>query len=119
MIEESFYALVANDSAITAVVGQRIHHMTRPENETGTAIVYQRISTVPVTSLAGDSGLDAVRLQVACWAATHVASMALAELVRAAVKASPALHGTTAMMINDQDETTGLLRTLLDLNLWQ
>lgn len=119
MIEQAFYAVIVADPAVAAVVGQRIHHMTRPENEVGGAIVYQRISTAPVTSLNGDSGLDAVRLQVSCWAATHADSMALAELVRAAVKAAPNLQATTAMLINDRDDATGNRRTVLDLNLWQ
>lgn len=119
MIEQAFYAVIVADTAISAVVGDRIHHMTRPENEAGSAVVYQRISTAPVTSLNGDSGLDAVRLQVSCWAATHADSMALAELVRAAVKAAPNLQATTAMLINDHDAATGNRRTVLDLNLWQ
>lgn len=119
MIEQAFYTVISGDVAIAAIVGARIHHLTRPENEAGSAIVYQRIGTVPVTSLAGDSGLDAVRLQVSCWAATHADSMALAELVRAAVKAAPDLQATTAMLINDRDAATGNRRTILDLNLWQ
>jgi hypothetical protein len=119
MIEQTFYTLMTGTAAITAIVSTRIHHLTRPENETGAALVYQRVVTTPVTSLSGDSGLDAVRLQVACYAAdnTHSASMALAQLVRDAVKTG--LAGTTALFENDEDPETGIRRTLVDFNLWQ
>jgi hypothetical protein len=118
MIEQSFYTLMISTSAITSIVGGRIHHKSRPENESGSAIVYQRVSTVPVTSMAGDSGLDSIRLQVSCWADSHNDSMALADLVRAAIKSS-SMQGITAMLINDEDDTTGNKRTIIDFNIWQ
>ncbi len=117
MIEQTFNTLMLGTAAITALVGTRIHHMQRPENETGSAIVFRRVATTPITSLTGDSGLDAVRLQVDCWADTHLASQQLAVLVRAAIKT--ANLGVAVMEINDEDETTGIKRTIVDFNLWQ
>jgi hypothetical protein len=119
MIEQAFYTLMTTTAAITAVVSTRIHEGTRPENETGAAIVFQRVSTVPVVALSGESGLDAVRLQVSCIHATHLESHALAQLVRAAVRDGGLLKGIPVMEINDTDTTTGTKRTLIDFNLWQ
>jgi hypothetical protein len=119
MIEQAFYTLMTGTPAITAFVSTRIHEGARPENETGAALVFQRISTVPVVALSGESGLDAVRLQVACIAATHADSHALAQLVRTAVRDGGLVKGVPVMEINDTDEATGIKRTLLDFNLWQ
>lgn len=44
--------------------------------------------------------------------------MALADLVRSAIKSS-SMQGITAMLINDEDDTTGNKRTIIDFNLWQ
>jgi hypothetical protein len=117
MIEQTFNSLLLGTPAIVAIVGSRIHHMERPENETGSAIVFRRISTVPDATLQGDSGLDAVRLQVDCWADTHMTSQSIAALVRSAVKL--AAIGRAVMEINDQDQVTGIKRTIVDFNLWQ
>lgn len=119
MIEQAFYTLLTTTPAITAIVAGRIHEGERPENETAPAIVFQRISTVPVVSLTGESGLDNVRLQVSCWHASHAESHALAQLVRAAVRDGGLVTGIPVMQINDIDERTGNKRTLVDFNLWQ
>lgn len=119
MIEQALYTALSAWPALAPLVGSRIHHMQRPEGETGNAIIYQRISTVPVTSMAGESGLDAVRVQIACVSDVAMDAMQIAAAARACVKASSTLKGVPVMQINDLVEQTGQVRSIVDFNLWQ
>ena len=71
MIESTVYSTLSGASAVSSLVGSRIYPLVRPQGDALPAIVYQRISTVPVNSLDGDSGLDEVRIQIACVAPTY------------------------------------------------
>lgn len=117
MIEQTLYAVLKNDSAVSALVGTRIYPLVMPQDGLLPAVVYQRVSTVPITSLDGDSGLDAVRMQSSCWATTYLGARILADAVRAAVTLN--MPAVTEMDISDRDETTGHFRMLLDFRIWQ
>lgn len=119
MIEETLFSELSSNLAVVGLVGERIHHLARPESEEGAAIVYQRISTVPIASLSGESGLDSVRMQVSCIADTGLAAMEIAVAVRACIKASATLKGVPVMQVNDIIEPTGQRRSIVDFNLWQ
>lgn len=119
MIEQDFYTLLAGTAAITALVAGRIHHAVRPEGETGAAIVFQRVSTVPVASLDGESGLDAVRLQVKVISASHLQAFDIVSLVRDAVRASTTVKGKPVMLIADVEEKTGDRIAIIDFNFWE
>ena len=117
MIEQTLVAVLKNNSAVSALVGTRIRPLTLGQDEPLPAVVYQRVSTVPVTSLDGDSGVDAVRIQVSCWAETYSGARALASAVRAAVTAG--MVAVTEMDIDDRDEATQHYRVILDFRIWQ
>lgn len=119
MIESTLADALAADVTLATLVGQRIHHLKRPENETGNAIVFQRVGTVPVVSLDGESGLDSVRMQIAAIAGNGHDAMQIIAAVRACIKAAPTLSGVPVMQINNQVENTGHIRSIVDFNLWQ
>jgi hypothetical protein len=116
MIETALYSVLV--AAATAAAG-RVYPMERPENSALPAIVYQRVSTTPDVTLAGDSGLDAVRLQVACWASTYAAAKSLAAAARTAITGSASLKAITEMELDDRDEDTREYRVILDFRIWQ
>lgn len=118
MIEDSIFAVLSADVALAALVGANVHHLFRPEGEEGSAVVFQRVSTVPVVSLAGESGLDSVRVQFSCVAGTGRDAILIATAVRECIKAS-ALKGVPVMQITDIEEQTGQVRCIVDFNLWQ
>lgn len=88
--------------------------------EQGTAAPYltwQRVGSSPVTSLAGSSGLDQVRLQVDAWHTSRLGARALAAAVRTAMEA----QAFKALLVSDADDyepETRLYRVVLDFRLW-
>ncbi len=119
MIETTLYDTLAADTGVSALVGARIYPMLRPPADPLPAVVYQRIATDPAKDLGGDTGIDAVRIQVACWSATYAGAKALGAAVRAAVTGAAAMKATTEMDLDDRDNDTGDYRVLLDFRIWQ
>lgn len=119
IVEQVLYQALIAWPSIAALTGGRVYHLQRPEGEIGKAIVFQRVSTVPVVSLDGESGLDSVRVQVACIADNGLDALELAVAVRACIKASAALSGVPVMQVSDLVEQTGQVRSIIDFNIWQ
>lgn len=82
MIEAAINELLTGDSAITALVGDRVYYMRSPQNAVYPNLTYQRRSTQRNRHLGGPSGLARATFQVDCWASTQKAARQLAELVR-------------------------------------
>lgn len=112
MIESSIYA------AIKSLANGRVYPVVLPDISSLPAIVYQRISTVPITSLDGDSGLESVRIQVSVWANTYKEAKDLSATVRST------LNATTLKIVSDGDSDdyepdTKRFRVLADYLVWQ
>lgn len=118
--EADLRAHLGGDSAVTALAGERIHPLKRPQGESKPAITYQRISGVPQQSLDGfTSGLTAIRVQVDCWGATHDDVSRLAAAVQARMLTAAATF--RAVMALDQDfyeDDTRTFRRSMDFNCW-
>jgi hypothetical protein len=119
MIETELFSVLKNNTQVAAAVSTRIYPLMLPQVSTLPAIVYQRISSTPTTSIDGDSGLDSVRIQVSCWADTYGAAKGLAEKVRTAVNGATTLKSITLMESDDIDNETRKYRALIDFRLWQ
>ncbi len=117
MIEQTLYSLLSAAPAVTSLTGQRIYPLQRPQGDTLPALVYQRVATTPVTSLSGDTGIDAVRLQIDCLAATYVQVKALADASRAAIVGG--LRAITEMQLDLYDDETRTFRVTMDFRVWQ
>lgn len=116
MIETTVYSVLA---AAATPAASRIYPLERPADDPLPAIVYQRVSTDPDQTLEGDSGLDAVRLQLSCWAETYAGAKALAAATRAAITSSASLKAVTEMEVDDRDPETREYRVILDFRIWQ
>lgn len=112
-IESAVYA------ALAALAGGRVYPLLRPQGSGLPAVVYQRVATAPGLALAGNTGLDAVRVQVSCWAAGYAAARALAESARAALLAEPGLRVVLEMELDDFDRDSGDFRVIQDYRVWQ
>jgi hypothetical protein len=112
MIESSIY------TAIKTLASGRVYPIVLPDTATLPAIIYQRISSVPVTSLDGDTGLDSVRIQISVWSTTYKEAKELSETVRATLNAS-ALKIVTENDTDDYEPETKRFRVLTDYVVWQ
>lgn len=82
MIEKSVHALLAADSAIVALVGDRIYHTRSSQSAQYPNITYVRRGTQRNRHLLGPSGLTRCSFQIDTWASTQKVARQLAELVR-------------------------------------
>lgn len=113
MLEQALFS--ALNGATDA--GDRVFPMVRPQESGVPAVTYQRVSNVPTTSLAGDSGLDSVRVQIDAWASTYANAKALAAQVRSALLGA----AFKALMVSDFDDyetETQTYRVSMDFNCW-
>jgi hypothetical protein len=74
-------------AGVTALVSNRIYPVTATQNATLPYITYSIVSVNPTDTKDRPSHLDAVRLQVDCWAATYMAAEAIHGAVRDAIDA--------------------------------
>jgi len=68
---EAVRTLLVADSAVLALVGQRITPLVLPQTEVLPAVTYQEISTAPYNQLGGRSKASQVRLQVNVFAKSY------------------------------------------------
>lgn len=82
MIYSDFLHFLSHQTAITAIVSDRIYPDTLPQNPTFPAITFSQVSRVGVDGLEGSCGKARRRVQVDCWATTRKGSWQLADAVR-------------------------------------
>lgn len=119
MIEQDVITVLNASAAVQAICGQRIYALVRPQDDILPAAVYQRVSTVPINSLTGFSGLDAVRLQITCYASTLLAAKQLAAEISMALNGASSLKSTRVMELDGQDPETKDFHVIVDFNIWQ
>lgn len=83
---ETVFAVLSVDAAVTAIVGDRMGPLMRPQSLTLPALTFQRIVTVPQNHLRGNGGLDSNLVQVDAFASTYAAAKALAAVVRTSLE---------------------------------
>lgn len=112
MIETSIY------SSIKTLASGRVYPMILPENVSMPAIVYQRISSDPIKSLDGESGIDYVRIQISTWGASYKSAKETSAAVRSALNAS-SMKITIDNETDDYDPETKHYRVISDFLVWQ
>lgn len=83
--EEGIRYILANNSAVKAVVGARIYPASLPQGATYPALTYQIITEDDQNTVADVGDLKWSRVQVDSWAGTYAAAKSLADLVNAAL----------------------------------
>lgn len=104
-------------AALDALVGGRVYPHLAPQNAILPRITYQEITVDPVNSLAGSSGLDAVRVQVDVWADSALEAATLAETVRTAMAAA-AFKGLMESRFGEYEQETKTYRVSQDFRCW-
>lgn len=112
MIESSIY------NALKSLAGGRVYPLVLPDITILPAIIYQRVSSVPINSLDGDSGLDSVRMQISTWAATYKEAKTLSASVRSALDSST-MKIVTENDTDDYEPETKRFRVITDYVVWQ
>ena len=108
-------------SAITALVGERITPVLRPEGDSQPAIVYSIVSKDQVSNLAGrDGSLRNIRVQIDIWARKHSDILAVEAAVRTQMDVPAATFRSTMNPggFDDYESETKLYRRLLEFSCW-
>jgi hypothetical protein len=112
------YSTLTSNGDVSDIIGDRLFPLRMPRDGALPAAVFQLITTVPVNSLDGDSGLDSLRIQIKAWAARYADAHTLADAIRAALRTDAALKVTTEFIDDDQDEETLSYCVILQFSVW-
>ena len=98
--ETDLYAVLSASTALAAIVGARIYPDAIPEDQALPAVVYQRASTAPISTIHGFS--------ITAWAKTRATADGAADAIAAALVAAEHNPGDRSGGI---DTETGLFAT--------
>jgi len=82
-MEELLRTLLADSTALTTLISERLQWGFREQATALPAVTLTKISGGPLYSDEGEVGLDEVRVQIDCWAASFTSATAVARAVRA------------------------------------
>lgn len=110
-------------SAVTALVGQRVYWVDRPQGHALPAVTLQTVSEEREQNLKGFEGLQRARVQVDIWARSYAEQRQVTEAVIAALITAAAQGGiqfTRAMIdglrdLTERTEAQLFYRTSMDL----
>lgn len=86
MIQEAIYSILSNDAAVTALVNNRIYHLTISQNPTVPCISYSINEGQEDETFDGQGDFRQDDLQIDCWASTYTESLQLAAVIKIALK---------------------------------
>ena len=116
---EDVYTLL-NVSGVNALVAGRIYPVVAPQGTAGDFIVWRRIGGDPLAVMSG-AGISRqyVNVQVDCLADTYDAADAIADAVRAAIKAgSSTLKGIARVPLDLYEQETRQFRVVVEATLF-
>jgi len=113
--ESDLYAALTARAALTALVSTRIFPDVIPEGCLLPAIVYQRASTAPVTTIGSVTVAEDIRFVITAWAETRTAADAVASEIVPALASSgnPSVDRSTGF-----DPECGLYAATVDVDWW-
>ncbi len=113
--EANLYSALTARAALTALVSTRIFPDVIPEGCALPAIVYQRASTSPVTTIGNVTVAENIRFVITAWAETRTAADAVAVEIGQALAAAenPAGDRSTGF-----DQECGLYAATVDVDWW-
>lgn len=86
MVEESLKTVLTADTALTALVGQRIYRARARQAEETPFVVFVRDGVQRIQSHQGDSGLGRYVLRINSYAKTTLEAQQVADAVRVALR---------------------------------
>jgi len=91
--------LTSTATAVSAIVGSRVHGMAVPRGSAMPAVVYQRVAADRIRSHDGPANLARPRYQITSWAETHDGAVTLAAAVRAAMDCAAGTWGSDVVQV--------------------
>jgi len=113
--ESELYSALSGRAGLTALVGTRIDPDAIPEGSALPAVVYQRSSTSPVTTIGSVTVAEDVRFAITAWAETRTAADAVADQIDAAVAAA---GNPSADRSSGYDPECGLYACTIECQWW-
>lgn len=111
MIQEQLF------TALSGVAGGRVFPNVAPNNIAKPYVVYSRVASTPENTLADGVPVENTRFQIDCLDTTYAAVIALADVVKAAMRTSNLTN--LLLLEQDQYEPDALLhRVILDFSVW-
>lgn len=127
-MEEAITALLLGNSAVAAIVGDRVNWSARPDDADLPAVTLHRISGRQERTMGGRSGLVSSAVQVDCWGRSFRDAKLLG---RAVIPALPHARSTTGgivlqgVFIESESDTVDqtdpddpLFRTRIEISVW-
>jgi hypothetical protein len=116
MMLPPIYQTLKNNSAVFAIVGNRIYlHGEAVQDTAKPYIVWQMIAGVPENTMSELPQIDSMAIQIDCYHQSASGILTLAKAVRDAIE--PYAH-ITNMPINERDNETKLYRIAIDIDWW-
>ena len=115
-LNEAVYTALSGDGTLTGLVGSRIWNTMRAEEDALPALVFQRISTVPVNSASGVDGLAGVRYQLDAYAVTLAAASSIIYAARDAILGT--LSGVVLARQDLYEDQSRAFRIIMDVSVW-
>ena len=105
-MEEQIRALLKANTAVAAIVSDRVDYGTRPQGKPLPALVLNTISDTEGYTLSGPNGVSASRLQIDAYADTYRAAKLLSRAVRSLLSGyqNGALQGVFHVSSRDSRE---------------
>lgn len=106
--EQALYAILANDTAVSALVGTRIFPNVIPQDVALPVLAYMRVSGARTNSQTGPSQLARPRFQITCLSRSYSEAKTLAAAVRRALdgyKGAIASVDVQGVMIQNEFDT--------------
>ena len=100
-LEPRIVSALTGYTAVAALVGTRVYPLVLPQKAALPAVSYLRVDGVQDSNLSGNSGLEAVRVQVDCWAQTYAQAKTLDGAVADAMAAG---FGSECVWLSDRDQ---------------
>ena len=95
-VDDAIYSRLSGNSAVRAIVDDRIYPDRTPQDTALPKIVFTTISQGRAPNTSGASGVTNPRIQIDCWADSNAGAFALADAVRLALDG---YRGTVASVV--------------------
>lgn len=119
--EEALFALLSADTAIAALVGQRIHPVAAPQDVERPFVVYKVTGRTPFAPLSGAATLARARVTITCWADDWKPARDTADAISACLDgydgSGTVQAGRLVAVAEGYDSNAGLFGRSLDINL--
>ena len=111
--------ILAGNTAVTALVSDRVFPLVRPQNLTLPAITLQRVISTPANIInRAVAPIDHDRLQLDAWDATYAGARALADACRSAINQAGYTLETELDDFNEGAALSGVYRIIQEYSVW-